>query len=299
MTRCLATACSRAACERPGRRRAVAASRVTQAARSSTTSARSSISTAARFETFAPRAPVRERPGVREAPEPRRSGARGHPQRRPRSAATFPTPRSCASSRALSATCSRRCRPSSRRRSPHYYEFRKADGGGRVAGRRDAGRRVRAARTACATATSSGPTPPPAAAEGAPVNEKSEPIEQFAFTDITINAKLDRDMVKPSWPVGARRTGRSRESAAGDVEPKETGWMVNERAARLRQDHRRLPQAARQARPGGAPRLSPTAWSPSPCSSSRAGDAAARSGCRRPGRHQCLQPRSRRLSASR
>jgi sigma-E factor negative regulatory protein RseB len=57
------------------------------------------------------------------------------------------------------------------------------------------------------------------------LNEKSETIEQFAFTDIQIGAKLDRDMFKPpatpsDWQV--------RESAHGDVSPQETGWVVKD-----------------------------------------------------------------------
>ena len=39
-------------------------------------------------------------------------------------------------------------------------------------------------------------------------DERNEVIEQFAFTEITIGAKIDREMVKPTWPA-VPPTGRS------------------------------------------------------------------------------------------
>ena len=64
----------------------------------------------------APRPSQRRRQGIREARQPRRSGARSDPHATARSAATIRTPRSSASSRARFATRSRRCRRSSRQR---------------------------------------------------------------------------------------------------------------------------------------------------------------------------------------
>ena len=59
------------------------------------------------------------------------------------------------------------------------------------------------------------------------LNEKNETVEQFAFNDIQIGAKLDRDMfnapllVPPAdWQV--------REAGHGEVSPQETGWIVKD-----------------------------------------------------------------------
>lgn len=54
------------------------------------------------------------------------------------------------------------------------------------------------------------------------VDDKNNIVEQYAFTEIAINAKIDRDMVKPTWP-GAPADWQVRESAA---EMKDTGWIV-------------------------------------------------------------------------
>jgi len=56
-------------------------------------------------------------------------------------------------------------------------------------------------------------------------NERGEVIEQFAFTDITVNAKVSRAMVEPSWPA-VPPDWQVMETAAGDVAPNETGWAV-------------------------------------------------------------------------
>jgi sigma-E factor negative regulatory protein RseB len=59
------------------------------------------------------------------------------------------------------------------------------------------------------------------------LNEKFEPIEQFAFTDIQIGVKLDRELVKP--PFSSLPTGwQVRESPPGEVQPQETGWVVKD-----------------------------------------------------------------------
>jgi sigma-E factor negative regulatory protein RseB len=58
------------------------------------------------------------------------------------------------------------------------------------------------------------------------LNERAEPIEQFAFSDLTINARIDHAMVEPSWPV-VPPDWKVLESAAGDVVLEATGWMVS------------------------------------------------------------------------
>lgn len=59
------------------------------------------------------------------------------------------------------------------------------------------------------------------------LNEKNEPVEQFAFTDIQIGVKLDRDLVKP--PFSSVPTDwQVRESPPGEVQPQETGWVVKD-----------------------------------------------------------------------
>jgi sigma-E factor negative regulatory protein RseB len=59
------------------------------------------------------------------------------------------------------------------------------------------------------------------------LNEKNEPIEQFAFTDIQIGVKLDRDLVKPSF-ASVPSDWQVRESPPGEVQPQETGWVVKD-----------------------------------------------------------------------
>jgi sigma-E factor negative regulatory protein RseB len=57
------------------------------------------------------------------------------------------------------------------------------------------------------------------------LNERGEPIEQFAFSDLTINARIEHAMVEPSWPV-VPPDWKVLESAAGEVVLEATGWMV-------------------------------------------------------------------------
>ena len=57
------------------------------------------------------------------------------------------------------------------------------------------------------------------------LNERGEPIEQFAFSDLTINARIEHAMVEPSWPV-VPPDWRVLESAAGEVVLEGTGWTV-------------------------------------------------------------------------
>jgi sigma-E factor negative regulatory protein RseB len=54
---------------------------------------------------------------------------------------------------------------------------------------------------------------------------RDEVVEQFAFTEISIGAKIDREMVKPTWaetPEG----WRVHNLLPGEFESKETGWTV-------------------------------------------------------------------------
>jgi sigma-E factor negative regulatory protein RseB len=57
------------------------------------------------------------------------------------------------------------------------------------------------------------------------LNEKNEVVEQFAFTDIAIGAKVDREQVKPTWPA-TPPDWQVREGSAGDAVAHDTGWVV-------------------------------------------------------------------------
>ena len=59
------------------------------------------------------------------------------------------------------------------------------------------------------------------------LNEKNEPIEQFAFIDIQIGVKLDRELVKPPF-LSPPIDWQVRESPPGEVQPQETGWVVKD-----------------------------------------------------------------------
>jgi sigma-E factor negative regulatory protein RseB len=56
-------------------------------------------------------------------------------------------------------------------------------------------------------------------------NERGEPVEQFTFTDILIGARIDRDMVRPSWPP-APPAWQVREAGPGETTAADTGWVV-------------------------------------------------------------------------
>lgn len=58
------------------------------------------------------------------------------------------------------------------------------------------------------------------------VNEKGDVIEEFAFTDVTVNAKLDRDMLKPSW-TSVPSDWKVKQGGPGEVVLKDTDWAVN------------------------------------------------------------------------
>ena len=59
------------------------------------------------------------------------------------------------------------------------------------------------------------------------LNEKNEAVEQFAFTDIQIGARLDRDMVRPPF-LTPPPDWQVRETPPGEVTPQETGWVVRD-----------------------------------------------------------------------
>lgn len=59
------------------------------------------------------------------------------------------------------------------------------------------------------------------------LNEKNEAVEQFAFTDVQIGARLDRDMVKPPF-ITPPPDWQVREAPPGEVTPQETGWVVRD-----------------------------------------------------------------------
>lgn len=56
-------------------------------------------------------------------------------------------------------------------------------------------------------------------------DDRNGVIEQFAFTEITIGAKIDREMVKPTWPA-APADWQVRQTGPGEVDMKDTGWTV-------------------------------------------------------------------------
>jgi sigma-E factor negative regulatory protein RseB len=57
------------------------------------------------------------------------------------------------------------------------------------------------------------------------INEKQEVVEQFHFTDIAIGARIDRDMVKPTW-ASTPPDWQVKQGAPSDPVPHETGWIV-------------------------------------------------------------------------
>jgi len=58
------------------------------------------------------------------------------------------------------------------------------------------------------------------------IDEKGEVVEQFAFTDISIGARIAREHVRASWP-GTPSDWQLKEGSAGDAVPHDTGWTVN------------------------------------------------------------------------
>jgi len=56
-------------------------------------------------------------------------------------------------------------------------------------------------------------------------NERNEPVEQFTFTDIVIGGKVDREMVKPTWPP-APPAWQVHDAGPAEADTADTGWMV-------------------------------------------------------------------------
>jgi sigma-E factor negative regulatory protein RseB len=57
------------------------------------------------------------------------------------------------------------------------------------------------------------------------VNERGDVVEQFSFTELTVNAKIDKSLVEPPWPT-VPPDWTVKEVSAGDAAPNETGWTV-------------------------------------------------------------------------
>jgi len=58
------------------------------------------------------------------------------------------------------------------------------------------------------------------------VNEKGDVIEEFAFTDVTYNAKLDKEMVRPSW-TSVPSDWQVTQAGPGEFKSNDTGWTAN------------------------------------------------------------------------
>jgi len=59
------------------------------------------------------------------------------------------------------------------------------------------------------------------------INERGDPVEQFAFTDIQIGGRLDRSNFKTVFPP-APADWQVIETPGADVLPQETGWVVKD-----------------------------------------------------------------------
>ena len=58
------------------------------------------------------------------------------------------------------------------------------------------------------------------------IDDHGEVVEQFAFTDVAINEKVDRDMVKPSW-AAAPPDWQLKQGSFGEMLPRETVWSAS------------------------------------------------------------------------
>ena len=59
------------------------------------------------------------------------------------------------------------------------------------------------------------------------LNERGFPLEQFQFSDIQIGAKIEREMVRPTY-TPPPPDWQMREAMPGDVTPQDTGWQVKD-----------------------------------------------------------------------
>ena len=57
------------------------------------------------------------------------------------------------------------------------------------------------------------------------VNEKGEIIEEFAFSDVSLNPKIDKESVKPSWAT-VPPDWQVKRGGPGEVVQNDTGWAV-------------------------------------------------------------------------
>ncbi len=57
------------------------------------------------------------------------------------------------------------------------------------------------------------------------IDDRGQVVEQFAFTDVVINEKVDHDMVAPTWPA-TPPDWQVKHGSFGEMAPKETGWSV-------------------------------------------------------------------------
>jgi sigma-E factor negative regulatory protein RseB len=57
------------------------------------------------------------------------------------------------------------------------------------------------------------------------VNEKGDVVEEFAFTDVSINPTIDKDMLKPTW-ASVPADWQVKRGGSGEVVPNDTGWTV-------------------------------------------------------------------------
>jgi sigma-E factor negative regulatory protein RseB len=76
------------------------------------------------------------------------------------------------------------------------------------------------------------------------VNERGDAVAQFAFTELTVNPKIDRAMIEPSWPQ-VPPDWQVKEFSAGGVAPNQTGWTVARVPpgfTKIMEGLRRLPQ---------------------------------------------------------
>jgi len=57
------------------------------------------------------------------------------------------------------------------------------------------------------------------------LNERGDGVEQFAFSDLSINAPIEHAMVEPSWPA-VPSDWQVLQGLSGDVVQQDTGWLV-------------------------------------------------------------------------
>lgn len=57
------------------------------------------------------------------------------------------------------------------------------------------------------------------------LNERGDIVEQFAFMEITVGPKIDRDLVKPTWPA-TPPDWQVKQGSSGQMVADDTGWTV-------------------------------------------------------------------------